>query len=70
MTSNTITDLPEAHEKPLAVTVKHACGLIDVGNTTMWGLIKSRRVETITVGRRRLVVFKSLQSLLDQSHDQ
>jgi hypothetical protein len=30
----------------------------------MWELIKSGEVETITIGRRRLVVFASLQSLV------
>ena len=50
--------------KPLAVTVKTACNLLGVGNTTMWALIKSGRVTTISIGRRRLVTFGSLESLL------
>jgi excisionase family DNA binding protein len=51
-------------EKPLAVPVKRACKLMGVGNTTMWGLIKAGRVKTICIGRRRLVVYTSLESLL------
>ena len=50
--------------KPLTVTVKTACKLIGVGNTTMWALIKEGRVKTTSVGRRRLVTYASLESLL------
>jgi excisionase family DNA binding protein len=50
--------------KPLAVPVKIACKLLGVGNTTMWALIKAGRVKTISIGRRRLVVYASLESLL------
>jgi hypothetical protein len=49
---------------PLAVPVKIACKLVGVGNTTMWALIKAGRVKTISIGRRRLVVYASLESLL------
>jgi excisionase family DNA binding protein len=56
----------EAREgmKPLAVSVKIACKLVGVGNTTMWALIKAGRVKTISIGRRRLVVYASLELLL------
>jgi hypothetical protein len=50
--------------KPLAVPVNIACKLVGVGNTTMWALIKAGRVKTISIGRRRLVVYASLESLL------
>jgi hypothetical protein len=50
--------------KPLAVTVKSACKLIGIGHTTMWGLIKTGRVKTVSIGRRRLVLYASLESLL------
>ena len=53
--------------KPLAVTVKTACKLIGVGNTTMWALIKEGRVKTTCVGRRRLVSYASLESLLSSA---
>jgi excisionase family DNA binding protein len=49
---------------PLAVSVKTACKLVGVGNTTMWALIKAGRVKTINIGRRRLVIYASLESLL------
>jgi excisionase family DNA binding protein len=50
--------------KPLAVSVRVACNLLGVGNTTMWGLIKSDRVKTIRIGRRRLIIYASLEALL------
>ena len=53
-----------AELKPLAVSVKLACKLFGVGNTTMWGLIKAGRVKTVSIGRRRLVVYASLEPLL------
>jgi hypothetical protein len=50
--------------KPLAVPVKIACRLIGVGNTSMWALIKAGRVKTVSIGRRRLVIYASLEALL------
>jgi hypothetical protein len=50
--------------KPIAVSVKLACKLIGVGNTKMWELIKAGRVKTRTLGRRRLVLYDSLETLL------
>jgi excisionase family DNA binding protein len=50
--------------KPLAVPVKTACKLLGVGNTTMWALIKDGRVKTTRIGRRRLVIYASLETLL------
>jgi len=50
--------------KTLAVTVKTARQVTGLGNTTMWALIKSGRVKTVSIGRRRLVVYASLESLV------
>jgi excisionase family DNA binding protein len=49
---------------PLAVTVQRARELSGLGNTTIYALIRDKKLETVTVGRRRLVLFKSLESLL------
>jgi excisionase family DNA binding protein len=56
-------DVPQG-ARPLAVSVKMACKLVGVGNTTMWALIKAGRVKTVSIGRRRLVIYSSLESLL------
>ena len=50
--------------KPLTVSVAEACELIGVGRTTMWVLIRSGRLKTLSIGRRRLIVFESLQELV------
>ncbi len=52
---------------PLAVSVKKACQLVGVGNTTMWVLIKTGRVKTVRIGRRRLVIYASLESLIAEA---
>jgi hypothetical protein len=60
-----------AHElhgaKPLSVTVATAKKLSGLGNTTLWGLIKKQRLETVHVGRRTLITFRSLEALLAPS---
>jgi len=58
------TDEPGKGIKPLAVPVKTACQLVGVGHTSMWALIKEGRVKTVSVGRRRLVIYASLEALL------
>lgn len=50
--------------RPLTVTVAMARKLSGLGNTTLWQLIKTRKLESVSVGRRRLIVFDSLQKLL------
>jgi excisionase family DNA binding protein len=47
--------------RPLAVTVKKACELIGIGSTTTYQLIRDGRVKTTTIGRRRLVIYSSLE---------
>jgi excisionase family DNA binding protein len=61
--SGNLYGFPDSN-KPLGVPVKTACQLVGVGNTTMWALIKAGRVKSVRVGRRRVVLFSSLESLL------
>jgi hypothetical protein len=49
---------------PLAVTVAIARKLSGLGNTTIWALIKSRKLESTSIGRRRLILYRSLERLL------
>jgi excisionase family DNA binding protein len=60
---------PSSHRDPLSVSVREACRLIGVGNTTLWALIKDGRVRTTRIGRRRLVIYASLQELMTSSAD-
>ena len=50
--------------KPLAVSVKTARLLLEIGNTKMWELIKDGRIKTVSIDRRRLVIYDSLESLI------
>jgi excisionase family DNA binding protein len=61
------TDLADREKRiahPLAVSIEVACKLIGVGRTTMWVLIRSGRLKTLSVGRRRLIVYRSLEELV------
>lgn len=55
----------EVHgQKPLAVTVATARKLSGLGNTMIWARIKDRTLETVCVGRRRLILYGSLERML------
>jgi excisionase family DNA binding protein len=53
----------------LTVTVATARKLSGLGNTTIWALIKSGKLVSICVGRRRLIVYRSLEELLSPAPD-
>ena len=58
----------ELHDaKPLTVTIKRAREITGLGNTTLWKLIKDGQLKTISVGRRRLLVFSSLEAMVNVS---
>lgn len=67
MTSLIPSDLELHGAKPLSVTLATAKKLSGLGNTTLWGLIKNQTLETVHVGRRRLITFASLERLLTPS---
>ena len=49
--------------KPVTVTVENALMLCGLGRTKFYQLCNEGRIKTITVGRRRLVVYSSLEEL-------
>ena len=49
---------------PLAVSVKEMCRLLGIGNTKAWEMIGSGRVKTFTIGRKRLVIFSSIEQII------
>ena len=51
------------HLKPLTVTVKTALELLGIGRTTIYELIDQGIVETTKIGRRRLVIYSSLEAI-------
>ena len=50
--------------KPLAVPVRIAAKLLGIGTTSTWGLISTRCVGVIRIGRRTLVTMASLEALV------
>ena len=49
---------------PITITVPAARKLSGLGNTKLWELISSGALESVRVGRRRLIVYRSLEKLL------
>jgi excisionase family DNA binding protein len=52
------------HLKPLTVTVKTALALLGIGRTMIYELIDQGVIETTTIGRRRLVIYSSLEAIV------
>jgi hypothetical protein len=50
--------------KPLTVSVKRARELLDISHTTVWGLISEKRLDTVKLGSKRLVIFASIEQLI------
>jgi hypothetical protein len=49
---------------PLAVTFASARQISGLGLTTLWRLARERQIETVRVGRRTLITYRSLARLL------
>ena len=52
--------------KPLAVTVAQACELTGLGETTIYELLKNGTLRSVHVGKRRLIVYESVEELIEQ----
>ena len=51
-------------QDPIAVTVEDAQRLSGLGKTKLYELISQRKLKSVAVGRRRLILFASLVALL------
>ncbi|PZU06105.1 MAG: excisionase [Sphingomonas sp.] len=51
--------------RPLAVRVADATRLTGIGKTKLFELIANGTLETTSVGRRRLILYRSLQQLIE-----
>lgn len=49
----------------ITTTIKGACDMSGLGKTKLYSLIAENKIDTITVGRRRLVKIDSLRALLN-----
>ena len=54
----------ESASAPLTVTFQRAKQLSGLGLTTLWKLVKEKRIEIVRIGGRSLITYRSLQSLL------
>ena len=54
---------------PLTLTVAEVQRLTGLGLTTIWKLIAKKQLESVLVGRRRLIVYASLRRLLTPNDD-
>jgi hypothetical protein len=60
-----IATIPAAETvPPLAVTFPHARHISGLGLTTLWKLAREHRIETVRIGRRTLITYRSLERLL------
>ncbi len=50
--------------KPITVSIKTACELSGLSRSTIWKLVADGTLESISVGRKRLILFESLETLL------
>jgi hypothetical protein len=50
--------------RPLAVTFATARQLSGLGLTSLWRLARERRIETVRIGRRTLITYRSPARLL------
>lgn len=53
-------------ETPIAVSIADACRIAGVGKTTVYELVNANKLESIKLGRRRLIKFASLEALLKE----
>lgn len=53
----------EPNAAPLLVTVYRACELLSLSHTSIYELIAAGRLESIKVGRRRLIRMSSITAL-------
>jgi hypothetical protein len=55
--------MPVQTPEPISVTVNRAAEISGLGISTIWALIAAKRLDTTSVGRRRLVTYRSLKAL-------
>lgn len=62
------TGIPFAER--ISCTIEEACSASGLGRTKLYELIGAGSLETTMIGRRRLVLVRSLRYLLDRGCDQ
>ena len=64
-TTTTVNAHAVRTERRVLLRVEEAAKALSIGRTTMYELIRSGEVETVTIGARRLVPLKALERYVD-----
>lgn len=56
-------------EEPIAISISTFCDILQIGKSTAYSIINSDEVETIRVGRRRLVLLQSVEDFVYRSRE-
>ena len=51
--------------KPVSATIDDTCHLTGLGRTKVYELIAEGRLKAVAIGRRRLVLYSSIEDLID-----
>lgn len=54
-----------AGDKRRAMSIMRTARALDVSRTTVWRLVKSGQLKTVSIGRRRLVAVTSIDELMN-----
>lgn len=57
-------------ERPVLLTVAEAVATLRVSKWTIYQLIRSRQLDTVQIGRRRLIPLTAIQDLMNRSHSE
>lgn len=57
----------DSHLQPRLVSIPTAAALLSIGRTKTYELISEGLLETVTIGTRRLVTLRSIDSLIEQA---
>ncbi|MEZ5842761.1 MAG: helix-turn-helix domain-containing protein [Hyphomicrobiaceae bacterium] len=52
------------HDRPIATSVNDTCRLLGIGRTLVYQLLGSGALQSVRIGRRRLVLVASIDALL------
>ena len=63
-------DEAQASAEPLAVSIKEVCRLTSLGRTHAFALIRDQKIEARRIGRRTLILTRSIKALLRCADDQ
>jgi excisionase family DNA binding protein len=60
------TPTPRQEAAPAVLTVNEACATLHISRWTLYKLIRERRLDTIKIGRRRLIPANEISALIER----